>query len=139
MSEAGEGQTNETRLSAILVAASAIAFFVLGDARAQQRPVAHRYVIQVEGTPGIQLDMLLVTLHTGSPPTKRLQRVTVPCTTTLTGSSCYAWFDDLPRGASGPVGSRYRITFIKDGDDMATTAGALQGNHHYSTGIGDIR
>ncbi len=81
----------------------------------------HQYRLDVQGTPGTRMRMLLVTKASeGANPDRREETVTVPAQIDYRAVRCYAWFDSLPEGASGKEGDAFTVRLLKDGQPSAT-------------------
>jgi type II secretory pathway pseudopilin PulG len=74
------------------------------------RKATHHYVLAVEGTPGVQFVMTLVT----KPASKKVETITVPYTLKFEANEAEAWLEYLPNGQSGNDGDTYDITLAKD-------------------------
>ena len=79
------------------------------------------YDLTIKGTPGVRLNLLLISKPTtrGGPERLVQQKVTVPFSKTFSATSCYAWLDELPGQASGKVGSQYRAVLKSDDPSRA--------------------
>lgn len=89
-------------------------------AELEKSKATHNYEITVAGTPGIQLEMTLVT----KPATIKREIVTVPYSVKFEAVRAAVWFETLPDGKSGGTGSSYTISFKKDGVRGAQCQGA---------------
>jgi hypothetical protein len=80
-------------------------------AELEKLKASHEYEVTVDGTPGIQLEMTLVT----KPATIRREIVTVPFSAKFEAVQAAVWFDTLPDGKSGGPGATYTIKLKRDG------------------------
>src|SRR5262245_56553957 len=94
-------RTASVRFSAALILLAASGCAADSAAQSNATPL-NDYSLEVEGTAGVQLDMLLITRPRPSAnPTRETGRITVPYKKQFKAARCYAWFDTLPEGASG--------------------------------------
>jgi len=82
----------------------------------------HSYGITVSGTPGVRLEMTLVT----KPATIRREIVTVPFSLNFEAVRAAVWFETLPEGKSGGDGDNYTIVLEKDGVPGSECRGHIQ-------------
>jgi hypothetical protein len=81
----------------------------------------HQYSLDVQGTAGTRVRMLLVSKASeGANPDRRQETVTVPAQIDFRAVRCYAWFDSLAEGASGNEGDAVTVRLLKDGQPSAT-------------------
>jgi len=102
-------------------------------AELEKLKAVHSYVITVSGTPGVRLEMTLVT----QPATIKREIVTVPVTLQIDAVKAVAWFELLPEGKSGGNGDTYTIALEKDGDPVMECRGLIQKDSrdwHYQNG-----
>src|SRR3954454_15477794 len=94
------------------------------------------YVLRVEGTKGVRLEMLLITKPTERDnPTRETASIAVPFSKQFTAASCYAWFDTLPGGASGQAGDEYHILLEKNGRPTAEVEGVVKPGNKATGGL----
>ena len=72
----------------------------------------HKYVLTLDGTPGVRLAMTLVT----KPVSKRTETITLPFSLTFEANEAEVWIEYLPEGQSGNDGDKIEMTMTKDGD-----------------------
>jgi hypothetical protein len=82
----------------------------------------HHYVLAVDGTPGVQLAMTLIT----RPANKRTETITVPFSLEVDANAAMAWFEYLPNGQSGNDGDEWAVTLKKDGLPIAESLGTIK-------------
>lgn len=99
----------------------------------------NKYVLRVEGTEGVRLEMLLITKSTArTGPKRESATITVPFSKEFSAASFYAWFDTLPGGASGKPGDTYHIFMEKNGRPDAEVEGIIKPDVHAMGGLGDL-
>lgn len=72
---------------------------------------SHKYVLTVDGTPGVRLAMTLVT----KPATKKAETITVPYSQEFEANETEVWIEYLPLGQSGNDGAVIEMNLSKDG------------------------
>ena len=99
----------------------------------------NKYVLKIQGPAGAKFDMLLITKPTEREnPTRETATVVVPFSKDFEATSCYAWFDTLPDGASGKVGDQFEVLFIVNGHSSATAELTIQPRNKQTAGLGDL-
>jgi hypothetical protein len=108
-------------------------------AEAQKLPEVNEYVLEVQGTAGVHLDMLLLTKsNANANPSRELARITVPYSKAFSAAKCWAWFDTLPDNKSGKPGDRYDIVLKRNGAATSVFVGDIQQGVKTTGGLGDL-
>ena len=123
-----------------LVASLAFALGGHATVASKENPAkTNKYVLKIQGPAGAKFDMLLITKPTEREnPTREKATVVVPFSKNLEATSCYAWFDTLPDGASGKVGDEFEVLFIVNGHSSATAEFKIQPRNKQTAGLGDL-
>ena len=95
----------------------------------------HHYTLTFDGTPGVRLDMTLVT----RPASKRVETVTVPFSVEVEANTVAAWVEYLPEGQSGNDGDTWAVTLKKDGATVTQAEGTIKKDERKTVYVnGDI-
>ena len=126
----------------VIVALLAGTLFPAGNitvAQNQKASKTNEYVLEVEGTAGVQLDMLLITKPTEDEgPTRESARITIPYKKKFSAAKCFAWLDTLPKNGSGKIGDKYHIVLKRNGKPTAEGNNSIRQDVHSTTGLGDL-
>ena len=107
-------------------------------AQTSQPPATHPYRVDVQGTAGARVRMLLVSKASeANPPDRREEVVTVPGQIDLQAARCYAWLDLLPEGG-GRDGGGVTVRLLKDGKPTATLEMTIKSSRRHGGGLGDL-
>jgi hypothetical protein len=74
-------------------------------------PALHDYQLQIEGTAGLRLDLLLITKPTDNSLEREMTQITLPFSRDFQTVKCAVWVDAEFRGQEG----EYRMELRKDG------------------------
>jgi hypothetical protein len=110
------------------------------QAPAQTSPPAatHPYRVDVQGTAGTRVRMLLVSKASeAAPPDRREEVLTVPAQIDVKAVRCYAWFDSVPEAGS-PNGGGVTVRLLKDGKPAGTLEMTIRSSGKQGGGLGDL-
>jgi hypothetical protein len=120
-----------------LLVAGAVICTPYGNAAAV--PATHNYRLDIHGTPGVRVHMLLITKATdAAEPERRDEVVSLPMKIDFKGARCYAWLDTLPNGASGNEGDVLDVDLIKDGRKGSACESTIKKQNSQTEGVGDL-
>src|SRR5919204_201357 len=113
--------------SIVAIALLTCVLFLAREGTAAKAPRANEYALEVEGTAGARLDMLLIPKPTANESPKReMARITVPYAKKFSAAKCYAWLDMLPKNGSGKPGDKYRIVLKVNGRVASEVEGVIR-------------
>jgi hypothetical protein len=102
-------------------------------------PARHDYRLDVHGTPGVRVHMLLITKATDNAnPDRRDEIITLPAKIDFKAARCYAWLDTLPNGASGNEGDVCDVDLFIDGHRSSACEGTIRKQNRQTDGVGDL-
>jgi len=90
------------------------------------------FTLNVEGTPGLEVDMLLITKPTSGSIERETATVTVPFAKSFRAVKCVVWIDHQFRGKAG----EYRVELKEDGEPSGEFEGRIQEGHKGSGRLG---
>ena len=102
------------------------------DRTAEQGP--NDYVIEISGTEGLQMDLLLIFRPTPRGLERESSKVTVPYSKKLQGFGCAAWIDVDSDNMEGD----YRMTLSINGQVSSEAEGHIKQGHKQSGMVGDL-
>jgi hypothetical protein len=121
----------------------ALSFVLVGCERSSVTnappPANHQYAINVSGTTGVQIDMLLVFKPSSNAnPKEEASRITVPFDRSFSACGAWAWFETLPEGKSGTSGDEVSVVMTRDGDRISELQFSLEDENTRHGGLGDL-
>jgi hypothetical protein len=114
------------------------AFLFSSAGRAATNSPVHDYQLDLQGTAGVRLHMLLITKSPDKSVNRREEIVTLPTKIDFNALSCYAWFDTLPKGTSGNEGDVANINLMQDGRKIAECDGIIKKQNDETLAVGDL-
>jgi len=98
-------------------------------------PTINDYAVEVSGTDGLELDMLLISKPTPGSLEREISKLKIPYTQRLKTYKCAVWIDAEYHGTKGS----FTMTFIKNGIIQGRASGEVkQDGENSSRLIGDL-
>lgn len=99
----------------------------------------HAYRLDMKGTDGVKVHLLLITKPASNAnPERREEVVTLPAQIDFKAVRCYAWIDTLPNGKSGNDGEKCNVDLLIDGKRSARVEMTIKTANKQSGGLGDL-
>ena len=129
------------RLLSLSIVVIAVGVMTFASSRAASVVVFpnHNYSLDLHGTPGVRLRLLLVTKAADANPARREEIVVLPAKIDFKATLCYAWADTLPEGGSGKDGDSWTLDLIRDGRKVTSCQGSIKSQNNRSGGVFDDR
>jgi hypothetical protein len=122
--------------SALLVLAAIVSAAALGckEERQPQSGAAtiRDFTLNIEGTAGLEVDMLLITKPSSGSIERETATVTVPFSKSFRSVKCVVWIDHEFRGKAG----EYRVVLKEDGKPSGELEGRIEEGHKGSGRLG---